>query len=176
MSVLLTLWKKLPIPKPVRLFLLRRLNDNFIIGVTGVIFNNKNQVLLVKHTYRRVAWSLPGGYLQAHEHPKKGLAREILEETGFTVRIIRIITTKTDKKGRLDISYFGKYIEGRFKKSPEVSHYKFVNPGDLPELLEDQYGQIAEGLQRKKRHDWQHRWNAVTDFVKSPISFFRERE
>lgn len=161
MKYLLSLWKHLPIVKSVRLFLLRRINDHFLVGVTGVIFNHKNQVLIVKHTYRKVAWSLPGGYLQANEHPKLGLEREIFEETGFLVHIIRIITTKTDHQGRLDMSYFGEYVSGEFKKSQEVSHYRFVPLHKLPPLIDGQLEQILEGLKRKKNHDRQQRWHRM---------------
>ena len=59
--------------------------DQFLVGVTGVIFNEKNEVLLFKHTYRKQSWSLPGGYLKAGEHPAEALEREIKEESGLVV-------------------------------------------------------------------------------------------
>ncbi|MBW7955514.1 NUDIX domain-containing protein [Patescibacteria group bacterium] len=165
MKPLLKLWKKLPFSRAARVFILKILNDQFIIGVTGVIFNDKNQILVLKHTYRKVPWSLPGGYLKADEHPKVGLAREIEEETGFVVHIIRIIKTKAEKDGRLDISYFGEYKSGKFRPSAEVTNYRFVAVDKLPELIEDQYEQIAEAVERKKLYDRQQRWKFVTHKV-----------
>ncbi len=159
--MLLQIWKKLNLPQPLQVFLMRFANDQFLIGVTGVIFNENNHILLLKHTYRRVEWSLPGGYLKANEHPKVGLAREIMEETGFTVHVIQIIRTQTDHKGRLDMSYYGIYESGDFKPSDEVSAYKFVDPNKLPKLLNDQYKQIDEAIKRKKRYDAEHRWTRV---------------
>lgn len=161
MNILLSIWKKLPNSHSLRRFLLRRVNDHFLIGVTGIIFNHKNEVLLLKHTYRRVAWSLPGGYLQANEHPKSGLIREIFEETGLKVKIIRIVMTKTNHEGKLDISYFGVIIAGRFRASDEVSHHKFVSVTNLPKLIEDQYEQIAEAYKRKNQYDRQRRWEKI---------------
>jgi len=155
--MLLKIWKKLSLPQPVQVFLMRFANDQFLIGVTGVIFNEKNEVLILKHTYRRVEWSLPGGYLKANEHPKVGLAREIKEETNFEVNVAKIIRTQTDHKGRLDMCYYGTFVSGKFKPSEEVIEYKFVDPNNLPKLLNDQYKQIAEGLVRKKRYDAEHR-------------------
>lgn len=170
MKQLLQLWKKLPLSRAVRVFLLRRINDQFLIGVTGVIFNKHNHVLVLKHTYRKVAWSLPGGYLQQGEHPKAGLAREIEEETGFKVHILKIIKTTAQKDGRLDMSYFGVYESGKFKPSEEVIKHKFVPIDKLPKLIEDQYKQIEDGLYRKKQHDASHRWDklrgAVPSFLK----------
>lgn len=170
MQLHLRLWKKLSTIQPLRQFLLRTVNDQFLIGVTGVIFNDKNEVLLVKHTYRSRAWSLPGGFLQHKENPKQGLAREIFEETGFVVRVIRMVMTKTSQSGSIDLSYFGELVSGTFQASSEVSHYKFVSPTKLPKLIKDQYEQISEGLKRKKAHDAQRRWKKITSFFSNPLS------
>lgn len=164
MQLHLRLWKKLSVFTALRRTILRLVNDQFLIGVTGVVFNHKNEVLLVKHTYRNHPWSLPGGFLQHKEYPKAGLEREIFEETGFTVKIIKIITTKTNRKGNIDLSYFGEYVSGEFQASEEVSHYKFVSPEKLPKLLDDQYHQISEGLLRKKAYDSRKRWQNIKSF------------
>src|ERR1700691_6793105 len=97
-KTLLQVWNQLKPAKSLQIKLLRLLNDKFLIGVTGIIFNEKYEVLLVKHSYRRVQWSLPGGYLQVNEHPKRGLEREIYEETNFKVHIEKILMTKHDKE------------------------------------------------------------------------------
>ena len=142
-SFMLKCWRKLALTKFLQLKILRIVNDEFLIGVTGVIFNDKHEVLLVKHTYRRVPWSLPGGFLKGHEHPKKGLEREIFEETNFSVIIEKIIKTKHDQDtAKLDMCYIGTYQEGEFKKSHEVVDYGFFSRDKLPPLIDDQYGQI----------------------------------
>lgn len=131
---------------------LRLINDKFLIGVTGVIFNDKYEVLLVKHSYRRVPWSLPGGYLQASEHPKKGLEREIYEETNFRVYIEKILQTKHDKDTpRIDMCYVGTFKKGTFKMSDEVVDFGFFAPNKLPKLINDQYKQIDLGYKRYKK-------------------------
>jgi ADP-ribose pyrophosphatase YjhB (NUDIX family) len=158
----------------LRSFILRRTNDQFLIGVTGVIFNEKNQVLLLKHTYRKTAWSLPGGYLQANEHPREGLAREIKEETNFTVTVLKFIKSRTNREGRIDLCYFGKFKSGKFKKSAEVIDYRFVSPQELPKLLDDQYKQIKEGLETKKDHDFKRRLEAVSSFVPNLFQRFKK--
>lgn len=47
---------------------MRVVQDQFLIGVTGIIFNEKREVLLFKHSYRQTVWSLPGGYLKSGEN------------------------------------------------------------------------------------------------------------
>lgn len=148
-KTLLQVWNQLKPAKSLQIKLLRLLNDKFLIGVTGIIFNEKYEVLLVKHSYRRVQWSLPGGYLQANEHPKKGLAREIYEETNFKVHIEKILMTKHDKETpRIDMSYVGTYSKGKFKPSDEVVDFGFYAIDKLPKLINDQYKQIELGYKR----------------------------
>jgi 8-oxo-dGTP diphosphatase len=150
-SLLLALYKKLNLPKGLQLFVQRFINDQFLIGVTGVIFNDKNEVLLFKHTYRKVEWSLPGGYLQEKEHPKEGLRREIEEESGFRVKILKMIKSKHDiDSARLDMSYYGRFLGGEFKPSDEVIESRFFPKSKLPPLIDDQYKQIEEAYSRYK--------------------------
>ena len=146
---LLQVWKHLAPAKSLQIKLLRLLNDKFLIGVTGVIFNEKYEVLLVKHSYRRVPWSLPGGYLQVNEHPKKGLEREIYEETHFKIHTEKILMTKHDKDTpRIDMCYVGTYLTGKFKASDEVVDFGFFANDKLPKLINDQYKQIELGYRR----------------------------
>ena len=146
----LSLWRVLNFSKKLQLRLMRIVNDEFLVGVTGIIFNNKNEVLLLKHRYRAVQWSLPGGYLKAKEHPSEGLEREIDEETGFVVSADKLLTVRTDRQtGRLDMSYLGKFIGGEFRKSDEVVDYRFSTFEDLPDILTDQVLLIKEALDRR---------------------------
>lgn len=152
---LLQIWAQLKLTKNIQIKVLRAMNDKFLIGVTGVIFNDQQEVLLLKHSYRRVPWSLPGGYLQANEHPKKGLEREIYEETHFKVHIEKIVMTKHDKETpRIDMCYMGIFSKGTFKKSDEVTDYGFFSLYKLPDLIDDQYKQIKIGHKKYKEiHD-----------------------
>lgn len=148
-STLLELWRKLNLAKSAQMRVLRVVNDEFLVGVTGVIFNKNDEVLIVKHSYRRVPWSLPGGFLKGKEHPKKGLEREILEETNFKVRVDRLIKTQHDTDtAKIDLCYAGKYKKGVFKKSAEVIDYGFFSRENLPPLIKDQYKQIDLAFER----------------------------
>ncbi len=78
MTILLAkLWRLFKLPKNIQLNIMRLTQDQFLVGTTGIVFNNKDEVLLFKHTYRQHQWSLPGGYMKATEHPSEGLDREI---------------------------------------------------------------------------------------------------
>lgn len=132
-------WKFLRIPKKLQLFIMRRSQDSFLVGVTGVILNDKNEIMFVKHTYREVEWSLPGGYVKAGEHPKEALIREIKEETNLNVSINKRLAIWADKNGaRIDLPFMGLLIGGSFKPSAEVSKVKFFSPLELPPVINDQ--------------------------------------
>ena len=118
-SLLIKAWRVLSLPKSLQIAAMRVTQDEFLIGVTGVILNDKNEILVAKHTYRGgKKWSLPGGYLKGKEHPKEGLAREIEEETGFIVRVQEQFRLRTDREtARIDISLIGRFIGGEFRPS-----------------------------------------------------------
>lgn len=157
--ILAKVWRALPIPKFLQLFVMKVMNDQFLIGVTGVIFNDKNEVLLFKHTYRNVEWSLPGGYLKADEHPQQGLEREIYEETHFKIKVIQFVRSLHDAHGtRLDMCYWGIFKGGTFRPSEEVVKYGFFAQDNLPKLIDNQYAEITRAAAIKVRSDRERKW------------------
>lgn len=153
MKALLTkAWKILKLPKGAQIAIMRAAQDEFLIGVTGVILNDKNEILVCKHTYRGgQKWSLPGGYLKGKEHPNEGLAREIEEETGLIVRVDEQFNLRTDREtARIDISLVGKLIGGEFRKSHEVSEAEFFPFDKLPLLSQNQLVLIKDVLKSKE--------------------------
>jgi len=54
---------------------------------TGFVFNNANEILMVKHKKYGV-WLPPGGHVDENELPCKAVLREIFEETGVRAQVI----------------------------------------------------------------------------------------
>lgn len=130
---------------------MRILETKFLVGTTGIIFNDKNEVLLFKHSYRQHAWSLPGGYLKKGEHPKEGLEREIKEESGLVVSVDEAFQTRTDRtSARLDLCYTGVFIGGEFTPTHEVVKYGFFSEDSMPLLRSNQVFLIHEALKKRK--------------------------
>lgn len=139
------------LPKNIQLFIMRLFQSQFLVGVTGVILNDKNEVLLFKHTYRKQAWSLPGGYLKAGEHPAEALEREIKEESALVVSADEMLKTRTDRDGsRLDMCFVGVFIGGEFTPSREVSEFGFFAQDAMPLLRSNQVFLIEEALRQKR--------------------------
>lgn len=138
-TIFYRLWRILNLSRDAQLSIIRLFQDKFLIGVTGIVFNEKNEILLFKHTYRSNPWGLPGGYLNAKEHPITALEREIEEESGLVVSIENRLSIKIDKETAcLDIGYLGTFIGGQFRPSDEVSEYGLFTMQNLPLLSRNQ--------------------------------------
>lgn len=59
--------------------------DGKLISATAVIRDPAGWVLLVKHSYGRLNWELPGGRIEAGESVVDGIAREVREETEIDI-------------------------------------------------------------------------------------------
>lgn len=151
-TLLARIWKSLRLSNGIQLFVMRFTQDQFLVGVTGLIFNDRKEILLFKHSYRAHAWSLPGGYLKSGEHPREALEREIKEESGLIVSVDESLKTRTDRESpRLDLCYTGVFIGGDFAPTHEVTECGFFAQDKLPLLRKNQVFLIDEVLKSTKR-------------------------
>lgn len=123
-----------------------------LFGVSVVIVNARQQVLLVRHSYGPESWMLPGGGVQRGEEPALAARREVWEELG--VEFVQL-----DKLGALD-----EVISG----SPHRA-YVFAARADGPvtpdqrEVLEARYFSLAQlpqgisALTRRRLALWEAR-------------------
>jgi len=84
------------------------------------------------HAFSRAGtWDLPGGCVSFGENHEASLRREIKEETGLSVKKLKLIevTTSYDKKNKiytLFIGYSTKILSGKIILSCEHTDYKWV--------------------------------------------------
>jgi 8-oxo-dGTP diphosphatase len=63
-----------------------------LVGVGGVVIDGERVLLVRRGTEPlRGEWSIPGGLLEVGEALAAGVARELQEETGLTVRVVELI-------------------------------------------------------------------------------------
>jgi len=67
-----------------------------IVAVCGLIRNDKNEVLLIKHPVR--GWDIPGGQVETGEDLIEALERETFEETGIRIRVERLLSIYSNVK------------------------------------------------------------------------------
>ena len=56
-----------------------------LMGAAAIIVNDNGEVLLVKHTYGKCNWEIPGGRAEEGESPVDTAIREVWEEAGLSV-------------------------------------------------------------------------------------------
>lgn len=137
---LLKVWKSLPDSELLRGILIWLITPKFLVGVVGVVINQAQEILLLKHTYRhKYPWGLPGGWLKRGEQPMQALQREIKEETGMTVEVLRpLVVEGDDDWPRVDLIFLCRMVDDEFSSSDEVYQAKFFALADLPHILPSQ--------------------------------------
>ncbi|MFH1235952.1 MAG: NUDIX domain-containing protein [Parcubacteria group bacterium] len=107
-----------------------------IIIVSGPVIIEKGKVLLNKHGDTNF-WKFPGGriedfsQLSLEEHAK----REVMEEMGIGIDIIRPLSTMMTKKGD-DVVVLVHFLAKRIGKvfpGPDIREWKWVPIKDLPD-------------------------------------------
>jgi ADP-ribose pyrophosphatase YjhB (NUDIX family) len=151
--VLFWLWRTVRLPDTLRWMVVANTNQKFLVGVSAVILNEQNEVLLFEHTYRSpYAWGLPSGWLQRSEDPAQGIEREVYEESHLAVRITGILSiTAARSVPRVDLVYQGTPAGGVFQPSDEVSAAQFFAQNALPPLMVNQLGLIQLAIEQAQK-------------------------
>jgi len=92
------------------------------------VFNNKKELLLLKTL--KGTWGIVGGHLEKGESIEEGLRREIREETGLEVELIRLIRLFS-KKDDIIILYLVKSKDDNVIISHEHKEFAWVNIEEL---------------------------------------------
>ncbi len=114
-----------------------------LLAAYGFILNTDKQFLLVQraeHDTHPGLWELPGGAVEMDEDPERATEREVLEEAGLTVKIVKPMATTngTSSKGHqvIRLAYLCEMIEPTQKVvlSDEHSAFQWVDIETMPNL------------------------------------------
>ena len=118
------------------------MNQDYIfnIRITGILIEN-NEILLVQQKLSdKRNWSLPGGRLERGETLSQGLIREMKEETGLDVELVRMLyvcDVASSSNTILHITFLIKRVGGEielpsneFDENP-IHDVKFVPVSEL---------------------------------------------
>ncbi|HEV2836668.1 MAG TPA: NUDIX domain-containing protein [Pyrinomonadaceae bacterium] len=93
------LWRAMP-PR-IRRWSMRATQARFTVTAGALIFNDRGEVLLLKHRFRTGSgWGIPGGFLEIGEQPEEALRRELREEVGLELENVEIFTARSFHKPR----------------------------------------------------------------------------
>ena len=112
------------------------------VDVRGVIFRD-SKILLVKEIADQGRWTLPGGWADVNETPSQATIREVLEESGFETRIVKLLAVyDRDKQGHFPpfpyhvykLFFLCEIVGGFARASGETSEVAFFGEHEIPEL------------------------------------------
>ena len=102
----------------------------------GIVFNEKNEVLLVLRRFPPLTWSPPGGFNEPGEHFSETVEREVFEETGITcVSLLPLGDYVFKEHNARLIIYVCLYLFGTLRCSYESKDIRWFSLDELPENL-----------------------------------------
>ncbi len=108
------------------------------LGVTGIVINGFNQILLIKRN-DTLTWSAPAGAMEAGELPTDAVKREVKEETGLKVMPVRLVSinfTRLPFRGSfLQFTYRCMEAGGEIATSEESLEVGYVKTHELPKNM-----------------------------------------
>jgi 8-oxo-dGTP diphosphatase len=109
-------------------------------GSAAFVRNGGGRVLLVRHTYGRLNWELPGGASEPAETLEETALRELREETGLMGRAVSLAGLYYKREDDSHHAVFHCEIDGGAEPAPtssEVSAAAFWPVEELPRPISD---------------------------------------
>jgi 8-oxo-dGTP diphosphatase len=128
---------------------------------TAIIPYSNNQILLIKRNTRPFVgyWALPGGRKDPEETIDQTIIREVKEETGLDVSIVKVVGEYVEKGIEEDIDYeyyptcfVVKPVGGELKKQDsEIQEIKLFNLNALPKPLAFEHERMIKDYLKTKK-------------------------
>jgi ADP-ribose pyrophosphatase YjhB (NUDIX family) len=134
------------------------------IDVRGAVFRSE-RILLVQEREGGV-WSLPGGWVDVGESPGEAVAREVLEESGYAARPVKLLGLyDRDRRGfpphlwHIWKAFFLCELASEEQRALgyETLDAAFFAPGELPEPLrfgDATRGEIERCFEQREHPEW----------------------
>ena len=116
---------------------MRVAHTRFTVTAGAVIFNDKREVLLLKHRFRAGSgWGLPGGFMEQGEQPIDTLRRELREEIGLEVDDVELFAVRSFNKPKQVEVLFRACANAQVKSlTMEVERAQWFALDSIPEGL-----------------------------------------
>ena len=138
------LWHRLP--ARLRRWSMRVTHPRFTVTAGAVIFNQADQVLLLKHRFRAGSgWGLPGGFIEAGEQPIEALHRELREELGLEIEDVEIFLARSFRKPQqVEILFRARADGSGTPRTMEVERAEWFSLDALPDGLPRDQRRLVE--------------------------------
>jgi ADP-ribose pyrophosphatase YjhB (NUDIX family) len=133
-----------------------------LVGADVFVPDERGRVLLIRRADNGM-WALPGGFHDLHETPATCAVRECLEETGLSIRIVRLLGVFSSnryaevnyphKGGKyVHILFLGERTAGAPKITSEAREIGFFGADEIPSLSDDHAPRIELGFRSLSDH------------------------
>lgn len=97
-------------------------------------------------------WNLPGGMVECGESPWEGVVREVREEVGLDVEVIRLVGVYSKKKNDdVIFSFVCKKVNGVEMLTDEADEVAYFSLENLPQNLSPKHVErIIDAIQEKR--------------------------
>lgn len=114
-------------------------------SVIALIFDHNNETILLTRRTDNGLWCLPGGAMDSGESVDEACAREVLEETGLTVRVTRLVGIYStphriieyadgNQYQALNMAFEVEVLGGSLRVNEEVNEFGYFSVGELDGL------------------------------------------
>lgn len=108
--------------------------NQFTITSGAVVLDEHKRILLKRDPNR--GWELPGGIVEENENIKKAVVREVEEETGIRIEIIKFCGVSQELNRNIcNMWWLGAPINGTLKTSKESLEVGFFYIDDALKLI-----------------------------------------
>lgn len=120
------------------------------VATKALIIRDK-KILIIKRNLKEDVyaneWDLPGGKMEFGETPIESIKREVFEETGIKIEVIKPLDVwtffKNNKKIQvIGITFLARMISGKIKIGKEHTRYAWILPEEIGKY------KIHEGVKR----------------------------
>ncbi len=113
-------------------------------GVSVVVFNEKDEILMIRemrYTVGHLEWEIPAGGVEDGEPIEEAARREVMEETGCSIKNLKFLCSHNPSNGMSDqvMHVFGAKVdsEGSIQDVDEVAEKVWMPIDDVKELLRE---------------------------------------
>jgi len=102
--------------------------------VVGAVVRSNGRILMCRRAIppRRGYWTLPAGFMELHETPQAGAARETMEEANAKITIHTLLAVYTIPRiSQVQLMYRAT-LESDFSAGPESLEVGLFDPQDIP--------------------------------------------
>lgn len=117
------------------------------VDVRGAVIDDENRILLVREASSGL-WTLPGGWADLNATPAENVTREVREESGIEVKVVKLIACwDKDRRGHprqpehvYKLIFLCRQTGGTLGAIHETDAAAFFHAAELPELCPHRAG------------------------------------